>query len=177
MRIREAKSTDAAGIADVIHAMAELRSVAKQSVEVTTNTVVSNLQRMAHDYSCAFVAEEREGSIVGYGAVHWVPFLFLSGGEAYVTELFVRPGESGKGVGSKILETIVGVAKRRGCARVSLLNGRDGESYRREFYRRRGWVERDRMANFVLPLPKEPNSEGSASATARSGTPVQRARE
>lgn len=156
MQIREAKSDDAAGIAAVIHAMAEIRSVAEQPIETTARTIASNLARTVRSQSStAYVAEEAGGRIVGYGAVHWVPFLFLPGGEAYVTELFVRPADAGRGAGSKLLDTIVLEAKRRGCARVSLLNGRNVESYRRNFYKARGWVERDGMANFVLTLPKE----------------------
>ena len=155
MRIRQAIQADAAGIAAVVHAMNELRSVAQQSSEVTANTIEVNLERMAAcGSSTAYVAEEPEGTVVGYGAVHWVPFLFLSGGEAYVTELFVSPSNAGKGIGSNLLETIVTEAKRRGCARVSLLNGRDAEAYRRAFYKKRGWVERDRMANFIFPIAK-----------------------
>ena len=157
MKIRLAKQEDAPGIAAVVHAMTELRSVARQSTETTTKTVSSNLERVSSSgCSAAYVAEEFQGEIVGYGAVHWTPFLFLSGGEAYVTELFVRPSASGKGVGSVILETIVADAKQRGCSRITLLNGRDGESYRRSFYTKRGWVERDRMANFILPLTSGP---------------------
>jgi GNAT superfamily N-acetyltransferase len=93
-----------------------------------------------------------ERTIIGYAAVHWVPLLFLAGGEAYVTELFVHPSHSGHGVGSTLLDTIVTEAKRRGCARVSLMNGRDVESYRREFYKKRGWIERSWMANFILRI-------------------------
>ena len=158
MRIRECRAEDASGIAAVIHAVSELHAVAKQSFEVTTSTVAGNLARITADgSSTAYVAEAPSGSVVGYGAVHWVPFLFLAGGEAYVTELFVRPPESGKGVGSMLLDAIVTEAKRRRCARVSLLNSRDVESYRREFYRKRGWVERDRMVNLILPIQKTPN--------------------
>ncbi|MES2661407.1 MAG: GNAT family N-acetyltransferase [Verrucomicrobiota bacterium] len=157
MKIRSAKQEDAPGIAAVVHAMDELRSVARQSIETTTQTVFSNLERVSSSgCSTAYVAEEFQGGIVGYGAVHWTPFLFLPGGEAYVTELFVRPSASDKGVGSGILETIIAEARQRGCSRVILLNGRDGESYRRSFYTKRGWIERDQMANFILPITIEP---------------------
>ncbi|MES2440151.1 MAG: GNAT family N-acetyltransferase [Verrucomicrobiota bacterium] len=153
MTIRPATQGDVPRIAAVVHAMEELRSVAQQSIETTTQTVSSNLERVSSSgCSAAYVAEESEGEIAGYGAVHWTPFLFLPGGEAYVTELFVRPSASGKGVGSGILETIIAEARRRGCSRVTLLNGRDGESYRRSFYTKRGWVEREHMANFILPI-------------------------
>lgn len=140
--------------------MNELRSVAQQTSEITARTIEVNLKRIeTSGSSTAYVAEVPEGTLIGYAAVHWVPFLFLSGGEAYVTELFVRPSHSGKGVGSSFLETIVAESKRRGCARVSLLNGRDVESYHREFYKNRGWIERSGMANFVLPITENLNSE------------------
>jgi GNAT superfamily N-acetyltransferase len=160
IRIRDAIEDDAQSIAAVAHALGELTAVAGRSVESTAHTIELNLKRMASSgSSTAYVAENAKDEIVGYCAVHWVPFLFLEGGEAYVTELFVRPDASGKGIGSALLETVVAEAKRRNCSRVSLLNGRDGQSYQRNFYMKRGWVERVRMANFILPLAKEPNGQ------------------
>jgi GNAT superfamily N-acetyltransferase len=162
MRTREAIPQDAEGIATVIHAMTELRAVTQHPVEVTAGAVAANLERIASSgTSTAYVARDEEGIVVGYGAVHWVPFLFLPGGEAYVTELFIHPSASGKGAGSEILATITAEAAKRGCARVSLLNARDGESYQRNFYKDRGWQERDRMANFILPIPKQAEREKS----------------
>jgi GNAT superfamily N-acetyltransferase len=153
MRIRIAAESDASGIAEVVHAMQELHSVAQRPIETTAQTIQENLRRMsAGDGSTAYVAEDAAGTVIGYCAVHWVPFLFFAGGEAYITELFVRPSHAGKGVGSELLETVIAEAKRRQCSRLSLLNGRDGQAYGRGFYKKRGWVERDRMANFVLPL-------------------------
>jgi GNAT superfamily N-acetyltransferase len=138
--------------------MNELSSVAQQPSENTARTIRANLERVeASGSSTAYVAEVLEGTIIGYAAVHWVPFLFLPGGEAYLTELFVRPSHSGKGVGSNLLETVVTEPQRRSCARVLLLNGRDVESYRRGFYKTRGWIERPGMANFVLPIAEKPN--------------------
>jgi GNAT superfamily N-acetyltransferase len=130
-------------------------------LDCTAISIGRNLERLvASDASTAFVAEDSEGAVAGYCAVHWVPFLFLPGGEAYVTELFVKPSESGKGCGSKLLDAVVAEAGRRGCARVSLLNGRLSEAYRREFYRKKGWVEREHMANFVLWLTEDRGQPG-----------------
>jgi len=153
MNIRTATEGDAGGIAELLHAMVELRSVHSDSVEATAKTVERNLQSaLGSTTSMILVAENEGGEIAGYCAVHWVPFLFLSGGEAYVTELFVRPPDTGKRLGTSLLDQVIAEARRRGCARVSLLNGRDSEAYRRNFYAQRGWIERDRMANFVFPL-------------------------
>jgi GNAT superfamily N-acetyltransferase len=153
MNIRNATAGDAAGIADLLHTMAELRSVFSETTAATARTVEQNLQlAVGTDRSMILVAEKPDGQIAGYCAVHWVPFLFQPGGEAYLTELFVRPPDTGKRVGTTLLDYVIAEARRRGCARISLLNGRDSEAYRRNFYAQRGWIERDRMSNFVFPL-------------------------
>lgn len=163
MTIRQATPHDAFAIARVVHAMGDLRAVAQQAPEATAKAIAANLARMvASGGSAAYVAEEPGGKMVGYGAVHWVPFLFFPGGEAYVTELFICPSHSGKGAGTRLLDVIVSEAKKRGCSRVSLLNGRDGEAYRRAFYKKRGWKERERMANFILPLANASESTAAS---------------
>jgi GNAT superfamily N-acetyltransferase len=155
MNIRLGTVEDAKEIASVIHEMTELRSVTSRSIETTTLIIERNLQKaICSETSSIFVAESSEGEIAGYGAVHWIPFLFLPGGMAYLTELFIRPEKSGRGIGSSLLDRIVLEATERGCSRLSLVNGRGEDSYRRQFYSERGWVERKEMANFVLHLDK-----------------------
>jgi len=151
MTIREATDRDAPGIAAILITM-EISALASHSLESIVAIIAQNLSRAATSNSTALVAESPQGEITGYCAVHWVPFLFMRGGEAYVTELFIRRSDSGKGVGTMLLDTIVASARRRGCSRLSLLNGRDSDAYRRGFYAKNGWTERDRMANFILRL-------------------------
>jgi GNAT superfamily N-acetyltransferase len=50
-----------------------------------------------------------------------------------------------------LLEVIEAEAKERGCSRLMLLNLRQRESYRREFYKKHGWEERPGVANFIRP--------------------------
>jgi predicted N-acetyltransferase YhbS len=167
MNIRTATKGDAAGIADLLHTMVELRSVFSESAAATAKIVERNLQlAVGSDTSMILVAENAGGEIAGYCAVHWVPFLFQPGGEAYLTELFVRPPDTGKRIGTSLLDSVIAEARRRGCARISLLNGRDSEAYRRNFYAQRGWIERDRMSNFVFPLS---NSQKRVSLLTSSG--------
>jgi len=167
MNIRTATEGDAGGIAELLHTIVEIRSVFSESHAATAKNVGLNLQSAAKSgTSMILVAENPDGQIAGYCAVHWVPFLFLSGGEAYVTELFVRPPDTGKRIGTSLLDHVIAEARRRGCARVSLLNGRDSEAYRRNFYAQRGWIERDRLANFVFPLS---NSQKRVSLLTASG--------
>ena len=152
MTLRIAHENDASGIAAIVHAMPELRAVATGTIEATAEKITRNLRQAAATGTSTVYVAEFGGGVAGYCAVHWVPFLFLGGGEAYVTELFVHPAESGRGIGSGLLASVVDEARRRGCERISLLNGRKGEAYRRGFYAKRGWTERDHMANFVLAL-------------------------
>ena len=99
-----------------------------------------------------FVAEASGGEITGYGSVHWLPYLFMSGPEGYVSELFVRAPARGHGIGRALLKVIESEARARGCQRLSLTNLRNRESYKRQFYLKAGWHERSEAANFIYLL-------------------------
>ncbi len=153
MNIREAVNEDAESIARVLRGIEDIRSVQSRPLDTTVAIVRTSIAKAhASGSSSVFVSENGDCEVVAYCAVHWVPFLFMQGGEAYVTELFVDTAAAGGGHGSALLDVVVQEAKRRGCSRLSLLNDRDRESYRRGFYEKRGWIERPDMANFVLRL-------------------------
>jgi GNAT superfamily N-acetyltransferase len=153
MTLREATTADAAGIASVIQSISEIKAIKGCAIEEIRERVSRALTAAADgSTSTILVAVLDDGVIAGYCAVHWIPFLFFKGPEAYVSELFVRSDNRSKGVGSALLDEVKRRAADRGCSRLSLLNGRDGEAYRRGFYARRNWQERDRMANFILPM-------------------------
>ena len=97
-------------------------------------------------------AQSSDGKIVGYGSVHWLPYLFLQGPEGYVSELFVRESARGQGIGRELLRKIEAEARARGCVRLSLINLRNRESYMREFYVKSGWEERPEAANFIYRI-------------------------
>ncbi|MCL6477309.1 MAG: GNAT family N-acetyltransferase [Peptococcaceae bacterium] len=84
------------------------------------------------------VAENETGEVIGYTAVHWLPYLILAGPEGYVSELFIRRSVRGNGVGRMLLEEVKKQAVLRGCSRLLLLNGRNRESYVRGFYKKLG---------------------------------------
>jgi len=107
------------------------------------------------DSHSVVVAVDEQEQVVGYCAIHWLPYLFLKGPEGFISELFVSESTRGKGVGRRLLEWVQEEASRRGCARLSLLNSRARESYKRAFYTKNGWVERESIANFILPLPAQ----------------------
>ena len=107
---------------------------------------------MADTSHSIYVVETAQFGVIGYACVHWLPYLFLPGPEGYLSELFVEQTHRGKGVGKQLLNSIVTEAKHRDCSRLMLITSRGRESYRREFYLKEGWLERDGMANFVLRL-------------------------
>jgi GNAT superfamily N-acetyltransferase len=123
------------------------------AVEDSSQWVKTQLERsLADDSHSVYVAEADDDGIVGYVAVHWIPYLFMSGPEGYVSELFVREAARSQGVGRRLLELVQTEARRRGCARLSLINLRNRESYQRKFYVKAGWTERSEAANFVYAM-------------------------
>lgn len=99
--------------------------------------------------STILISSTPEGDISGYGSVHWMPNFILPGMEGYVSELFVSAPYRGQGIGDRILKEIENQAVAKGCCRLSLLNLKDRESYRRGFYRKRNWEERANAANLI----------------------------
>jgi GNAT superfamily N-acetyltransferase len=102
--------------------------------------------------STVLVSSTPEGGLSGYGSVHWMPNFVLPGIEGYVSELFVASEYRGQGIGDSILREIERRASLKGCHRLSLLNLRNRESYRRGFYLKRNWEERMNAANMIKKL-------------------------
>jgi len=153
INIRKAKVADAAGIVEVMK-QAGKSVYSMPTPYVTSTDKVADQIKMCHaDKShTIYVAQDEDGKIVGYVGAHWLPYLFLDGPEAYLSELFVDESYRGNSIGTKLLDTVKEEAKKRGCSRLLLLNSRVRESYRRSFYKKHGWTEREEAANFVYNL-------------------------
>jgi GNAT superfamily N-acetyltransferase len=95
-----------------------------------------------------------DSDIVGYAAVYWLNPLF-GPREGYLSELFIRSSASGLGVGSALLERVKAEAQKQLCARLTLINLKDRESYLRGFYASRGWEEKPNTVRFVYPLTQD----------------------
>lgn len=154
LTIRPARQEDAGQLADLIRGIGYFNALKDETSSDTTARVARLLALNLADPAAhsLVVAADADGVIVGYTAVHWLPYLILRAPEGYVSELFVRESARGQGVGRRLLEEVRAEGLRRGCGRLSLLNMRERESYLRGFYRKAGWSEREDAANFVLPL-------------------------
>lgn len=99
-----------------------------------------------------YVARSAGGEVLGYVAVHWIPFPILTRVEGYVSDLLVSAGARGQSAGRALLSAVEAEARARGCVRLMLNNRHTAESYRRGFYAKAGFTERTGMANFVKEL-------------------------
>jgi GNAT superfamily N-acetyltransferase len=152
-KIRKATPQDAPQLTVLLKEIGWFELFESEPLEQAGSRVKSQIERCLADSSHSlFVAEASEGSIVGYGSVHWLPYLFMRGPEGYVSELFVRESARGQGVGKQLLQAIDAEARARGCVRLSLINLRGRESYQRQFYVKAGWEERGEAANFIYRI-------------------------
>jgi len=151
--IREAVPDDAEEIAEILRAQGIFEHIAREPAEATVGRLRERLEQAIPSHDTILVALET-AKVVGYGAVRWMPNLILKGTDGYLSELFLRPETTGKGVGTRILERFDEEAQRRGAERLWCINLRDRESYQRSYYRKQGWEERD-IAVFMHRYPSQ----------------------
>ena len=151
--IRNVQLQDAEKITSIIREVGWFEHLKSESAQTTAERVRQHISLcLADDSHSAFVAENEKHKVLGYSSVHYLPYFFLPGPEGYVSELFISEEARGQGVGTALLEQVIAEARKRGCSRLSLINSRTRESYKRKFYEQRGWKERTEVAAFVLPL-------------------------
>ena len=151
--VRLARQSDAGDISVLIRRLGIFPRLEGEDPDVTARRVCRHLTMcLADDSHSTFVAVGEAGAVVAYAAVHWLPYLFLAGPEGYLSELFVSEPWRGRGVGTALLDAVVSAARERGCARLMLEAVKHRDSYKRDFYPQRGWVEREDMASMVLEL-------------------------
>ena len=101
------------------------------------------------------MAVDENNKVIGFTNVHWVPYVMLGSYEGYISDVFVSPGAGGKGAGSILVKAVMDEGRERGCMRLMLTNGKEKPSYKNGFYKKLGWTERPKVANFVYYY-KEP---------------------
>jgi GNAT superfamily N-acetyltransferase len=152
-KIRPATPADVPAIAALLRGLGWFGYMNEETSAETEGRIERHFRMcMADDSHTVLVAEGVKGVVLGYVAVHWLPYLMLPGPEGYVSELFVAESVRGGGLGTGLLAAVKDMAVGRGCCRLMLVNRKTRESYQRGFYRKLGWEEREEFANFVLHL-------------------------
>ncbi len=154
--VRSAQFIDCPALAKLLREIGWFKAInGKTHAEAITHVESHLAECLADESHSVYVSVDEDAQVVGYVSVHWLAYLFMAGPEGFISELFVSPSARGQGVGTALLETVKEQAEERSCYRLSLLNGKDRESYDRKFYEKQGWEERPGMSNFVYLLPNE----------------------
>ena len=152
-KIRKAGPEDAPALAELLRSLELFPHIQAQTLEAIREQVSKELMLCQADSSHSiYLAQNAEGRILGYCAVHWLPYLMMSGPEGYVSELFLDQSSRGLGIGGQFLKNVKVEARERGCSRLMLLNLKNRESYQRGFYKKQGWEERPEAMNFILKM-------------------------
>ncbi len=107
--VRPATPDDVPPIAALLRELGWFAFINDEAATETETRVKKHLRLcMADDSHSVLVAEDGEGAVLGYVAVHWLPYLMLPGPEGYVSELFVAEAARGMGVGTRLLEAVEG---------------------------------------------------------------------
>lgn len=157
LTIRKAELKDATAMAEILREIGwsekrnslPLQEVSKP-IEDLIKTAINN-----PDNHTIYVTADENDIALGFTNVHWVPFVMLGSYEGYVSDVFVSPSASGMGAGTMLIEAVMNEGKERDVYRLMLTNGKEKLSYKRGFYKKMGWTERPKVANFVYYY-KEP---------------------
>ena len=157
LKVRKAIIKDAYPMAGILQEIGWSEKRNLMPMEEVAGPIKSLIEHAANDPDghTIYVAVDEEEAVVGFAGVHWVPFIMLGSVEGYVSDVFVSPSAGGKGAGSMLINSVIKEGEERDAFRLMLTNGKQKPSYRRGFYRKMGWIERPKVANFVYYF-KEP---------------------
>lgn len=151
--IRKAEEHDATALLEILLSINWFSRLSQQPTSATTEQVQRQLLLCLSSSSHSiYIAIDKNNGAIGYVSVHWLPYLFLSGPEGFISELFIVEKMRGEGIGTQLLQAVETEAKERKCSRLQLINFRERESYRRKFYEKAGWKERPDGASFVRTI-------------------------
>jgi len=151
LTVRRAITKDAVHMANILREIGWSERRNSLSLEEVSGPIEGLIEHVGKDNEghMMLVVEDENGEVLGFINVHWVPFIMLGSCEGYVSDVFVSPKASGRGVGSLLLESIMKEGENRGCMRLMVTNGKEKLSYKSGFYKKMGWTERPKVANFV----------------------------
>ena len=116
------------------------------------STLRQRLQSLITEENALLLVAEIAGEVVGYIHGQTITYLLFAGREMMISEVFVNAANRDQGVGRALMTAIEAEAAQRKCFRISVMNGRERESYRRGFYPSQGYEERMQTAIFSKRL-------------------------
>lgn len=112
------------------------------------STLRQRLKSLITEENALLLVAEISNKVVGYVHGETVTYLLFAGSEMFVSEVFVVESARSQGVGKTLMTAIEEEATNRKCFRITVMNGRERESYKRGFYPSRGYQERAQTAVF-----------------------------
>lgn len=111
IKLRKAEPADFEKILGMIKELAEF----EKSSDQLTNTV----ERMTaeKDFFNCFMIETPDRKTVGY-VVYYYCYYTWTGKALYMDDLYIKPEYRGQGIGSRVLDRIINLAKETGCHKI-----------------------------------------------------------
>jgi GNAT superfamily N-acetyltransferase len=151
--IREMELQDIPQIAQLLGEIGYFDHINHENLDDTIKNIKTQWNLVEKDaLHHILIAVTKIGEIIGYCGMQIISYFFLAGPECYISELFIKETWRGHGVGRQLMNHAQEFAKKNQCSRLSLLNNRDRDSYKRQFYVKMGFKERVNMANFIQSL-------------------------
>lgn len=113
------------------------------------STLLQRLKSLTAEENALLLVAEIKGRVIGYVHGVIITHLLFAGREMYVSEVFVMEKHRGHGVGRELMLAIEAESVKHRCFRISVLNSRERESYKRGFYPSMGYEERTQTALFT----------------------------
>lgn len=116
------------------------------------STLRQRLQSLITEENALLLVAEVDGQVVGYIHGETITYLLFAGREMMTSEVFVKEKLRGTGIGTALVVAIEAEAAKQKCFRITVMNGRERESYQRDFYPSLGYQERGQTAVFSKRL-------------------------
>jgi ribosomal protein S18 acetylase RimI-like enzyme len=141
MRVRFATLDD---VDPLVRMMGEF--YAETSTPFAAGRVRGSFERLVQEPALGrvWIVEEGDGSPAGYVVLTLGFSMEFGGIDAFVDDLFLRPGHRGRGLGSALLDEVLAECRRRGVRALHLEVARENTAAR-ELYRKFGFVNHDRI--------------------------------
>lgn len=116
------------------------------------STLRQRLQALITEETALLLVAEVDAKVGGYVHGQTMTYLLFAGSEMMISEVFVREKYRNQGVGKALMVAMEAEAAKQKCFRISVMNSRQRESYKRNFYPSQGYDERDQTAVFSKRL-------------------------